>query len=124
MTLKVAQASEFDALMLPGGVINPDLLRQNLRAINFIKDFFKDDKQKPVAAICHGPLSLVEADVLKGRRMTSYNSIKTDLKNAGANWVDKDVVCDKGLVTSRTPDDLEAFNEKFIEELHEGKHEI
>jgi len=126
ITLKVdkhiseASADDYDGLMLPGGVINPDKLRTNREAIRFIQDFF--DAGKPVAAICHGPQSLIEAGVVDGREMTSYKSIKTDLINAGANWVDKEVVVDNGLVTSRSPADLEAFNKKLLEELQEGIH--
>ena len=107
--------------MLPGGVINPDQLRTNEDAIEFIRAFFKEGK--PVAAICHAPQLLVEAGVVKGRDMTSYKSIKTDLQNAGANWVDQEVVTDSGLVTSRNPDDLPAFNKKMVEEICEGVHE-
>jgi len=120
-TLAEANEGDYTALVLPGGVINPDTLRQNEDAINFIRSFFKS--HKPVAAICHAPQLLIEAGVVEGRKITSYNSIKTDLKNAGANWVDKEVVCDQGLVTSRNPDDLPAFNKKLIEEVKEGKHE-
>jgi len=119
--LEDVSASDYNALVLPGGVINPDTLRQNENAIGFIRDFFK--QKKPVAAICHGPQLLIEADVLKDRKITSFCSIKMDLKNAGANWVDEKVVVDQGLVTSRTPDDLESFNSKLIEEVREGKHE-
>lgn len=120
--LSNANENDYNALVLPGGVINPDKLRTNTDAISFIRDFFKAGK--PVAAICHGPWTLVEADVVKGRKVTSFPSIKTDLKNAGANWVDQKVVCDQGLVTSRNPDDLPAFNKKIIEEIKEGKHEL
>ncbi len=112
--------SEYDALMLPGGVINPDLLRRNEEAVNFVRSFFEN--QKPVAAICHGPQLLVEADVLRDRKITSFSSVKTDMINAGAEWVDQEVVVDHGLVTSRSPDDLPAFNKKLIEEIAEGKH--
>ncbi|MDX1472448.1 MAG: DJ-1/PfpI family protein, partial [Flavobacteriaceae bacterium] len=104
-----------------GGVINPDILRRNKKAVEFVKSFFEN--HKPVAAICHGPWILAEADVLKGRKITSFNSIKTDMVNAGANWVDEEVVVDSGLVTSRNPDDLPAFCDKLIEEVYEGKHE-
>ncbi|MDT0554948.1 type 1 glutamine amidotransferase domain-containing protein [Patiriisocius hiemis] len=121
-TLNNVSAKDYDALMLPGGVINPDILRQNDDALTFIRDFFK--QSKPVAAICHAPQLLIEADVVKGRTLTSYNSIKTDLQNAGALWVDKEVVVDEALVTSRNPDDLPAFNAKLIEEIKEGKHEL
>ncbi|WP_423149173.1 type 1 glutamine amidotransferase domain-containing protein [Rubrolithibacter danxiaensis] len=115
-----AKAEEYDALVLPGGVINPDQLRLNTDAINFIKSFF--DAGKPVAAICHGPQSLITAGVVEGRKMTSYPSIKPDLINAGANWVDQEVVVDQGLVTSRNPGDLPAFNRKMCEEFAEGVH--
>jgi protease I len=107
--------------MLPGGVINPDNLRTNEKALAFVKAFF--EVGKPVAAICHGPQTLISAGVVEGRKMTSYPSIKTDLMNAGVEWQDKEVVVDKGLVTSRNPDDLPAFNKKMIEEIKEGKHE-
>lgn len=121
-TLSDVSADDYDGLVLPGGVINPDKLRKDEKAINFIKGFFQENKQKPVAAICHGPWTLVEAGVVKGRKMTSYDSIKTDLKNAGASWVDEEVVVDKGLVTSRNPDDLPAFCSKMVEEFREGTH--
>lgn len=121
-TLDSVSANEYNALVLPGGVINPDKLRIEEDAITFIKDFFK--QSKPVASICHGPWSLINADVVKGRTMTSYPSIKKDLINAGANWEDKEVVVDQGLVTSRNPDDLPAFNSKLIEEIKEGKHDL
>lgn len=114
-------AKDYNALVLPGGVINPDHLRTNEEALTFVRDFF--EQKKPVAAICHGPWTLISAGVVKGRTMTSYNSIKDDLVNAGANWVDKEVVVDEGFVTSRNPDDLPAFNAKVIEEIKEGKHE-
>lgn len=115
-----ARADDFDGLVLPGGVINPDALRADKDAVEFTRDFFK--QHKPVAAICHGPQLLVEADVVNGRTLTSYPSIRTDLKNAGANWVDEEVIVDSGLVTSRKPDDLKAFCAKAIEEFAEGKH--
>jgi protease I len=111
---------DYDGLVLPGGVANPDSLRMNDDAVDFVRDFFKQGK--PVAAICHGPWTLVEADVLEGRTLTSYPSIKTDIRNAGGNWVDKEVVVDNGLVTSRNPDDLPAFNVKVVEEIAEGQH--
>lgn len=114
------KADEYNALVLPGGVINPDHLRRSDKVINFVKDFFK--QSKPVAAICHGAWTLINAEVVKGRTMTSFHSIRKDLENAGANWVDKEVVVDQGLVTSRNPDDLPAFNAKVIEEIKEGKH--
>lgn len=115
-----ASASDFDALLLPGGVMNPDKLRMNRDAVQFVRDFFNSNK--PVAAICHGPWTLIDAGVVDGKRMTSYPSIKTDLMNAGANWVDQEVVVDNGLVTSRSPKDLDAFNEKIVEEFAEGPH--
>ncbi|WP_026452035.1 type 1 glutamine amidotransferase domain-containing protein [Aequorivita capsosiphonis] len=119
-TIQNAKASDYDALMLPGGVINPDKLRRNKDALTFVKHFF--EQKKPVAAICHGPQTLISADVVKGRKMTSFSSIKDDLVNAGANWVDEEVVVDQGFVTSRNPNDLPAFNSKLIEEIKEGKH--
>jgi protease I len=121
VSLDKANANEYDALLLPGGVMNPDKLRTSKQAVQFVRSFF--DQGKPVAAICHGPWILVEADVANGRKMTSYTSIQTDLKNAGANWVDQEVVVDQGLVTSRKPDDLPAFNRKMVEEIAEGQHE-
>jgi len=119
-TVNESSVDQFDALVLPGGVINPDLLRRNADAVEFVKDFFK--QKKPVGAICHGPWMLAEAGVLKGRKITSYASIRTDMVNAGANWVDEEVVVDEGLVTSRSPKDLPAFNAKLVEEVREGKH--
>jgi protease I len=119
--LDQARAEDYDALLLPGGVMNPDYLRRSPKAVAFVQAFFRD--QKPVAAICHGPWMLVEADVVRGRRVTSFHSIRTDLKNAGADWVDEPVVVDQGLVTSRKPADLPAFNRKMIEEFAEGRHE-
>jgi protease I len=118
--LKHAKAEHYDALLLPGGVMNPDKLRRDEDALNFVRAFF--DAGKPVAAICHGPWTLIDAGVAKGRKMTSYHTIQMDLKNAGVNWVDEDVVVDQGLVTSRKPDDIPAFNEKMIEEFAEGLH--
>lgn len=118
--LDEASPDDFDALLLPGGVMNPDKLRMNPKAVQFVRAFF--DAKKPIAAICHGPWTLIEADVVRGKKMTSYESIKTDLKNAGATWVDQEVVTDQGLVTSRKPDDLPAFNRKMIEEFAEGRH--
>jgi protease I len=120
-TIAEARAEEYDALMLPGGVMNPDTLRKSDEAVRFTRSFF--DAGKPVAAICHAPWLLVEADVVRDREMTSYESISTDLKNAGARWVDREVVVDSGLVTSRNPDDLPAFNRKMVEEFAEGVHE-
>jgi protease I len=119
--LASARADDFDALLLPGGVMNPDHLRQDTQAVGFVRDFFA--ARKPVAAICHGPWLLVEADVVDGRRVTSWPSIRTDLKNAGAEWVDQEVVTDHGLVTSRKPDDIPAFNRKMVEEFAEGRHD-
>src|SRR5437588_6924633 len=115
-----ADASDFDALLLPGGVANPDQLRMKPEAVKFVKDFFTAGK--PVAVICHGPWTLIDADVVRGRRMTSWPSVKTDLINAGADWVDEEVVVDSGLVSSRKPDDIPAFNKKMIEEFAEGQH--
>ena len=114
-------AGDYDGLVLPGGVANPDFLRQDRDAVRFTRDFF--EAGKPVAAICHGPWTLVEADVVRGRTLTSYPSLKTDLRNAGAEWVDQEVVVDSGLVSSRRPDDLPAFCEKVVEEICEGRHE-
>ncbi|MEJ7731707.1 MAG: type 1 glutamine amidotransferase domain-containing protein [Polyangiaceae bacterium] len=118
--LSMADAGSYDALVLPGGVMNPDKLRADDKAVAFVKAFV--DAGKPIAAICHGPWTLIDAGAVKGRTMTSYPSIKTDLINAGAKWVDQEVVVDGGIVTSRKPDDLEAFNAKTIEEIAEGKH--
>jgi protease I len=118
--LDAARPDDYDALVLPGGVMNPDKLRMNDAAVHFVRAFFEEGK--PVAAICHGPWTLIEADVVRGRTMTSWPSLQTDLKNAGANWVDREVVTDNGLVTSRKPDDLPAFNRKMIEEFGEGVH--
>jgi protease I len=120
-TLEQTKADGFDALVLPGGVMNPDQLRMEPKAVQFVKDFALT--RKPIAAICHGPWLLIEADVVDGRRVTSWPSLKTDLRNAGAQWVDAEVVTDRGLVTSRNPDDLPAFNRKMIEEIAEGRHE-
>jgi protease I len=120
-TLDSANPADFDALVLPGGVMNPDKLRVNPQAVKFTRAFF--DAGKPVAAICHGPWTLINAGVVLGRRMTSFESIAEDLKNAGAEWVDEPVVVDHGLVTSRKPDDLPDFNRKMIEEFREGRHE-
>lgn len=119
-TVREARTENYDALVLPGGVINPDTLRSNKEAVDFVKSFF--EARKPVAAICHGPQILVNADVLQGRKMTSFMSIKKDLMNAGAQWEDSEVVVDNGLVTSRDPNDLPAFNKKMVEEIKEGKH--
>jgi protease I len=119
--LEQARPDDFDALLLPGGVMNPDKLRANKQAVQFVKSFF--EAGKPIAAICHGPWTLIEAGAVRGRKMTSYESIQTDLKNAGANWVDQEVVSDQGIVTSRKPDDIPAFNLKMIEEFAEGVHD-
>ena len=115
VSLEQATADTYDALVLPGGQINPDKLRLEDTAIRFIKDFGR--QQKPIAAICHGPWTLIEAELVQGKTMTSYPSIKTDLKNAGAEWVDKEVVVDQGIITSRKPDDIPAFNEAMIAEF-------
>ena len=118
--LDAANANDYDALLLPGGVMNPDTLRTIPAAVAFAKAFFAAGK--PVAAICHGPQLLIEADVVRGKKMTSFQSLKTDLKNAGAEWVDEPMVCDQGLVTSRKPADIPVFNAKMIEEFAEGFH--
>ncbi len=120
LAIDKARPEDFDALLIPGGVMSPDILRMNDKAVAFVRSFF--EQQKPVAAICHGGWMLAEADVVQGRKLTSYSSIKTDLINAGANWVDKEVVVDQGLVTSRNPKDLPAFCRKMVEEFCEGKH--
>ncbi|MES1955595.1 type 1 glutamine amidotransferase domain-containing protein [Salinisphaera hydrothermalis] len=120
-TIDEVSAADYHGLVLPGGVVNPDNLRTNDKAVAFVRDFFA--QHKPVAAICHAPIVLIEARVLDGRTVTSFPSIKTDLQNAGATWVDQEVVCDEALVTSRTPDDLDAFCAKAIEEFAEGRHE-
>lgn len=119
-TVSDVSSDDYNALVIPGGVINPDILRRHEMVVGFVKDFFRD--HKPVAAICHGPQLLIEANVVDGRRMTSFHSIKKDLENAGAKWEDSEVVVDSGLVTSRSPQDLNAFNSKLVEEVHEGKH--
>ena len=116
-----ANASDYDALVVPGGVANPDALRMDDDAVSFVRGFFEQDK--PTAIICHGPWVLIEAGVAKGRKVTSWPSLQTDLRNAGAEWVDEEVVVDNGMVTSRNPDDLPAFCSKLIEEFAEGKHE-
>jgi protease I len=115
LPLEKAHSEDFDALLLPGGVMNPDHLRMNRNAVEFVKEFF--DQEKPVAAICHGPWMLVEADVVRGRHLTSWPSLETDLTNAGARWTDREVVIDGNLVTSRKPDDIPAFNQKMIAEI-------
>ena len=119
--LQDARADDYDALLLPGGVMNPDKLRANEKAVQFVRSFV--DSHKPIAAICHGPWTLIEAGGVKGRKVTSWPSLKTDLRNAGANWVDQECVVDNGLVTSRKPDDIPAFNRKMIEEFAEGRHD-
>ena len=118
-----ANAGDYDALLLPGGLFNPDSLRQDSDAKAFVDGFFGAKKNKPVAAICHAPWLLAEINKLRDKKATSYPSIKSDLINAGANWVDQEVCVDQGLVTSRSPADLDAFNAKFIEEILEGKHQ-
>ena len=115
-----ANADDYDALLLPGGVANPDQLRTNPKAVQFVKRFMESGK--PVGVICHGPWTLIEAGVLKGRKITSWPSLKTDLLNAGASWVDQEVVVDKGLVSSRKPADIPAFSRKLVEEIGEGQH--
>jgi protease I len=120
-TVSEASADDYDGLVLPGGVANPDFLRADDDAVAFTRAFF--EAGKPVAAICHGPWTLVEADVVRGRTLTSWPSIKTDIKNAGGEWVDEEVHVDAGLVTSRKPDDLPAFCDKLVEEICEGRHD-
>jgi protease I len=121
LTIGNADAGDYDGLLIPGGVANPDVLRTDKDVIGFVRDFFAAGK--PVAAICHGPWVLVEADVVRGRRVTSWPSLQTDIRNAGGNWVDREVVVDQGLVTSRKPDDIPPFNERMIEEFAEGVHD-
>ncbi len=120
LTVDQAKADDFDGLVLPGGVVNGDHLRMNQGAVGLVRDFFA--QHKPVGVICHGGWILTDADVVRGRTMTSYPSLQTDLRNAGATWVDQEVVVDNGLVTSRRPDDLPAFNAKLVEEMAEGEH--
>ncbi|WP_316229685.1 type 1 glutamine amidotransferase domain-containing protein [Bradyrhizobium sp. SZCCHNR1051] len=119
-TLDQASAADYDAIVLPGGQINPDLLRLEPKALRFIKEIF--EAKKIVAAVCHAPWLLIETGIAKGRKMTSYKSIKTDVANAGAQWQDAEVVVDQGVITSRNPSDLEAFSAKIIEEVKEGRH--
>src|SRR5947209_10381874 len=121
LTLDDAKPEEFDALMIPGGLMNPDTLRSTEEALEFVRHFFREGK--PVAAICHGPWVLIDAGVVRGRTLTSWPAIKTDVKNAGGKWINEEVVVDNGLVTSRKPDDIPAFNRKMIEEFCEGRHE-
>jgi protease I len=120
-TVEEVSASDYDGLVLPGGVANPDFLRSSEQAVDFTRSFFQEGK--PVGVICHGPWTLVEADVLRGRKITSWPSVKTDIRNAGGTWVDEEVVVDEGLVSSRKPDDLPAFCAKIVEEFAEGVHE-
>jgi protease I len=120
LTLAEAKPQDFDALLIPGGLMNPDALRSNEEALEFVRHFFRE--RKPVAAVCHAPWVLIDAGVVRGRTLTSWPAIKTDVRNAGGNWVDQEVVVDNGLVTSRKPDDIPAFNEKMIEEFCEGRH--
>jgi protease I len=124
VNLAQANPNEFDALVLPGGTVNPDQLRMNDHAIKFIKAFVQSNK--PVAAICHGPWTLIEADAVKGRKITSWPSLQTDLKNAGAQWIDQEVVVDSGLITSRNPQDIPAFNQQMIKAFaqSEGKKQL
>ena len=119
-TVDQVSADDFDALVIPGGTMSPDKLRDNDTAVEFVRAFFEESK--PVAAICHGPWLLAEADVVKGRKLTSYSSIRTDMENAGADWRDEAVIVDAGLVTSRNPGDLDEFVEKMLEEITEGEH--
>jgi protease I len=121
LIIEQAKAEDFDALLLPGGVMNPDKLRVNEKAVAFVKSFF--EAGKPVAAICHAAWTLINAEVVAGREMTSYPPLQKDLENAGAKWVDQEVVVDNGLITSRNPNDIPAFNKKMIEEFSEGKHD-
>jgi protease I len=120
-TVEEVDASDYDALLVPGGVGNPDQLRADENAVNFVREFA--EAGKPMAVICHGPWVLVEAGIARGRRLTSWPSLQTDIRNAGGDWVDEEVVVDNGLVTSRKPDDIPAFNKKMIEEFAEGRHE-
>jgi len=117
-----ANIAEYDALVLPGGVMNPDHLRMEPKAVQFVKEFAQS--RKPIAAICHGPWTLIEAGVVRGRKMTSWPSLRTDLKNAGANWVDEQAVVDGNFITSRKPDDIPAFSQKIIEMIADNKHQL
>jgi protease I len=121
LTIGDADANEYDALLIPGGVANPDRLRTDERVVGFVRELYS--RGKPIAAICHGPWVLVEAELVRDRTMTSWPSLQTDIRNAGGNWVDREVVVDDGIVTSRKPDDIPAFNERMIEEFAEGIHE-
>jgi protease I len=120
-TIEEASVDDYDGLVLPGGVANPDQLRTDENVVSFIREFAATGK--PIGVICHGPWTLIEAGVVEGRRMTSWPTLQTDLRNAGADWVDEEVVVDQGLVSSRKPDDLPAFNAKIVEEFAEGRHE-
>jgi protease I len=122
IALDDAEADEYDALVLPGGVANPDQLRMDERALEFVREIFTSGK--PVGVICHGPWTLVEADLVRGRQITSWPSLQTDIRNAGGEWVDREVVVDQGLVSSRKPDDLPAFCAKIVEEFAEGRHDV
>ncbi|HEY7890827.1 MAG TPA: type 1 glutamine amidotransferase domain-containing protein [Solirubrobacteraceae bacterium] len=121
-TLAEAKPEEYDGVVLPGGVANPDLLRTDRRAVRFLQRFFSEGK--PVGVICHGPWTLVEAGLVRGRKLTSWPSLQTDIRNAGGEWVDQEIVVDQGLVSSRKPDDLPAFCSKIVEEFAEGRHEV
>lgn len=121
LTVKQADPDKYDGLMIPGGLYNPDALRSDSAAVEFVRTFA--EQGKPIAAICHGPWLLAEAGIAQGRRLTSWPAIQTDMRNAGADWVDEEVVVDQGIVTSRKPEDIPAFNRKMIEEFGEGRHE-